>query len=357
MSRFERPNIQHMHGYTWGEQPNDAKTIKLNTNENPMPPSPQVQLALADISADALRTYPQPTADPLRDTLAALHGVQRNNVVITNGGDEALRLAFTTFAGPGALFGMANPSYSLYPVLADIADVTLRPVDLQDDWRLPGNFSDDLVDANLVCVVNPHAPSGTLLSVDDLQHVAAALNGILLIDEAYVDFVDPSLRYQSESLLELDNVLILRTFSKGYSLAGLRLGYLLGHASLIGPIVDKTRDSYNVNHISQQIGLAAISDQAYARSTWDEVRRSRSQLQANLNQLDLPSPPTQTNFILVTVGRGAKLNAQALYEALKERGILVRHFTAERLSDKLRITVGTQEQNQALLTELTDLLS
>jgi histidinol-phosphate aminotransferase len=132
------------------------------------------------------------------------------------------------------------------------------------------------------------------------------------------------------------------------------LGYLLGHASLIGPIVDKTRDSYNVNHISQQIGLAAISDQAYARSTWDEVRRSRSQL---LNQLDLPSPPTQTNFILVTVGRGAKLNAQALYEALKERGILVRHFTAERLSDKLRITVGTQEQNQALLTELTDLLS
>lgn len=357
MSQFERPNIRAMQGYAWGEQPDNVETIKLNTNENPMPPSPQVQLALNNLGADALRTYPQPTADPLRDALAQLHGIERQNLVITNGGDEALRLAFTTFAGPGAVFGMADPSYSLYPVLAEIADVNIRTVALQNDWQLPELFAEDLKDCSLVCVVNPHAPSGNLVGVEKLSQLAAKLSGVLLIDEAYVDFVDPALQYQSETLLAHDNVLILRTFSKGYSLAGLRLGYLLGHHSLIEPVIEKTRDSYNVNYISQQVGLAAIGDQDYARSTWNAVREMRGTLQANLQQLGLVSPPTQANFILATVSDQHALTAQALYLALKERGILVRYFPTQRLRDKLRITIGTPQQNEALVTALTELLT
>jgi histidinol-phosphate aminotransferase len=356
MSRLERPNIRAMHGYAWGEQPDDAETIKLNTNENPFPPSPEVQVALDGLSAESLRTYPQPTADTLRDALAALHGVERSNIIVTHGGDEALRLAFTTFAGPGTVFGMAEPSYSLYPVLAEIADVQVRAVPLDEDWGFPTEFAASLQDAALTCIVNPHAPSGRLIGVDDLLSLADALSGVLLVDEAYVDFVDPELNYHSEALLAQPNVLVLRTFSKGYSLAGLRLGYLLGDAGLITPIIEKTRDSYNVDHVSQLVGCAAISDQDYARSNWEKVRALREALRSNLRALGLHCPESQANFLLATVKPDAQRNAEALYHALKERGILVRYFSSDRLRDKLRITVGTAAQNDALVHALAELL-
>ena len=359
MSRFERPNIQAMQGYTSGEQPNDGKTIKLNTNENPYPPSPTVQAALAAIDVASLRTYPQPTADPLRDTIARLHNLERQNVVITNGGDEALRLALTTFVEPGAVFGMAEPSYSLYPVLANIQDAKILKIDLTDDWQVPDTFCEDLNAANvaLTCVVNPHAPSGTLLGVEQLEQLASGLNGVLLIDEAYADFVDPTIAYNAANLVQrYDNVLILRTFSKGYGLAGLRLGYLLGAASLIEPIIGKTRDSYNIDHLSQTLGLAAILDQPYAQQTWQQVRDEREQLVLNLGQLGLPCTPSQSNFLLAQVPTNSKIGAEQIYQALKQRGILVRYFAAPRLHDKLRITVGTQAQNQQLLVALGEIL-
>lgn len=355
MSRFERSNIKAMRGYSWGEQPDDDRTIKLNTNENPFPPSPRVQEALSALDVGALRTYPQPTADPLRDALADLHGVERNNIVVTNGGDEALRLAFTTFAAPGDIFGMVEPSYSLYPVLANIADLQIVAAPLTGDWRLPQGSAETLHDASLTCLVNPHAPSGHLLALGEVRDLAQALPGILLVDEAYADFVDPALDYRSVDLLECDNVLILRSFSKGYSLAGLRLGYLLGCESLITPIIEKTRDSYNIDHISQQIGLAAIGDQAYARQTWNEVRSMREQLRDDLRKLGLTSPPTQTNFILASVPQGSGPTAAELYAELKRRGILVRYFATDLLADKLRISVGTAEQNAVLLGALGEL--
>jgi histidinol-phosphate aminotransferase len=218
---YERDNIQRMGGYTWGEQPDDARTIKLNTNENPYPPSPRVREALQAFDVDLLRTYPRPTADPLRERIAHLHGLQREHVLITHGGDEALRLAMTTFVDPGAVFGMADPSYSLYPVLADVQDARVTGVPLDGDWGLPDDTADRLnaAGARLTCLVNPHAPSGTLIGADRLCAIARALDGVLLVDEAYVDFVDPDHGYDlAARVRDVPNLLVLRTFSKGYSL-------------------------------------------------------------------------------------------------------------------------------------------
>ncbi len=355
---YERANIRAMQGYSYGEQPEDGRTIKLNTNENPYPASPRVQAALAGVDISSLRTYPQATANPLRKILSELHGVPQDHIVVTNGGDEALRLALTTFVEPGQNFGMAEPSYSLYPVLAQIQDAGVHRVSLSDDWQYPDDFCTQLNQAGvaLTCVVNPHAPSGTLLDIGQLEHMAAELDGVLLIDEAYADFIDPAQGYNTTTLpAQFNNVLILRTFSKGYSLAGLRLGYLLGSPGLIDPIVSKTRDSYNVDHLSQVLGVAAIEDQAYARETWQKVRKQRTLLQNNLRQLGLTSPPSQSNFLLVDVPPECKLSAAQIYAALKQAGVLVRYF--DTLSRKIRITVGTAEENDTLLKALTHLLN
>ena len=360
MSRYERQNIAGMRGYTWGEQPLDTDTIKLNTNENPYPPSPAVANALQKLDDTLLRRYPQPTADALREMIADTHGITPQNIVMTNGGDEALRLAFTTFVEVGSGFGMAEPSYSLYPVLANIHDAPVVRVQLAEDWSLPDDFAATLNHAGvqLTCLVNPHAPSGTMMSTSDLEKAAADLDGILLIDEAYADFVDPAQNYRSFDLIDRhDNVLILRTFSKGYSLAAVRLGYLVGHADLIAPILSKTRDSYNVDLLSQIAGEAAFGDQEYAQNTWSKVRQAREGLRNALHQLGLTSPQSHANFLLVEVPDTVPLSADALYQALKDRGILVRYFDAPGLEDKLRISVGTATENQRLIDTLTELLT
>jgi histidinol-phosphate aminotransferase len=356
---YERDNIRRMAGYQWGEQPLDQRTIKLNTNENPYPPAPGVQSALAGFDVSSLRTYPQPTADRLRDRLATLHGVDRNQLIVTHGGDEALRLAMTTFVDPGGAFGMADPSYSLYPVLAEIQDARVVAVPLTTDWRLPADFADRLnaADVRLTCVVNPHAPSGVLLDAATIADLARRLSGVLLVDEAYVDFVDPALGHDLAPLTrEFDNLLLLRTFSKGYSLAGLRLGYLIGAPGLIEPLIGKTRDSYNVDAISQALGEAAVVERDHAATTWRRVREDRERLRHGLSQLGLEAPPSQSNFLLARVPATSRLGAAGIYAGLKERGILVRYFAVPGLDDRLRITVGTTEQNQRLLDELQGLL-
>lgn len=355
--QYERDNIKAMQGYTYGEQPEQSAVVKLNTNENPYPPSPAVQAALRTMDASLLRRYPAATANPLRDALAALHGLNREQVVLTHAGDEALRLAFTTFVSPQHTFGMTDPSYSLYPVLAAIADARIIAIDHEADWSLPLNLAEqwNAAGVRLACVVNPHAPSGVFYPTATLARLAAALDGVLLIDEAYADFVDPELAYNSTRLIdEFENVLVLRTFSKGYSLAGLRLGYLLGRESLIEPIISKTRDSYNVDSLSQRLGLAAIQDQTYARSTWHKVRAERERQTSELRKLGFSVNPSQGNFLLAEVP--APHAAVNLYEALKSENLLVRYFAHPRLRDSLRITIGTAEENTRLNAALGRLL-
>ena len=356
---YERDNIRRMQGYQWGEQPEGGEAVKLNTNENPYPPSPRVQEALSGLDAQMLRTYPRPTADPLRDHLALMHGLGRDHILVTHGGDEGLRLAMTTFVDPGATFAMAEPSYSLYPVLAQIQNARLFALDLDERWQLPDDTVERLngAGARLTCLVNPHAPSGTLTPADRLADIARSLAGVLLVDEAYVDFVDPPLEHDLTALVrEVPNLLLLRTFSKGYSLAGLRLGYLLGHPALIDPMLSKTRDSYNVDAISQALGEAAVRDRAYAEETWARVRASRQALRNGLLQIGLRPAASQANFLLVQVPPGSRCPARDLYEHLKARHILVRYLDAPRLDDRLRISVGTPEQNQRLIAALEEAL-
>ncbi len=362
---YERANIRRMEGYTWGEQPTHKQVIKLNTNENPYPATDAVATVLRNLKVEDLRRYPQPFANGFRDAAAKLHGVNRDNIMATNGGDELLRLAITTFVDAGQILGMAEPSYSLYPVLAAVQGCQVARIPLKDDWTLPQDFAARLnaEGAKLAFVVNPHAPSGKLVPVKQLRQLAAEFKGVLVIDEAYVDFVDPALEYNAVPLIkEFDNVMLLRTLSKGYSLAGLRFAYGIASASLLEPMLYKTRDSYNTDFLSQQLAQAAMESRDEAAQSWALVRNERVRLTLALEQLGFSVMPSQSNFVLATVPaqHSATDNdslARRLYQQLKDDAILVRYFDQSRLRDKLRITVGTERENTQLLACLARYLN
>ncbi len=355
---YERDNIRRMAGYSYGEQPDDPRIIKLNTNENPYPPSPRVAEVLAAFDIGRLRRYPPPTAAPFRALVAERLRLSPDQVLATNGGDEALRLAVTTFVDPRATFAMAAPSYSLYEVLARVQDCRVESVPLGEDWLLPVDFADTVnaAGARLTCIVNPHAPSGSLLGVAALARLAEAIEGVLLIDEAYIDFVDPALGHDTTPLLrDFDNVLLVRTLSKGYSLAGLRFGFVAGDAGLIEPMAAKVRDSYNQDVLAQELAGAAFADQAYAGKTWERVREDRERLRAALLARGFEVPRSQANFLLATPPDFDQAATAAMFENLKARGILVRYLDHPRLARALRITVGTPAENDALLAALEEM--
>ena len=359
---YERANIRRMHGYAWGEQPDDARVIKINTNENPYAPSPAVQRALDGIDIARLRRYPSPYADDFRAAAAAVLGTRAERIIATNGGDELLRLAITTFLEPGQPLATTRPSYSLYPVLAAVQGCPVLELalakDLEGGFSLPSDLAARANDAGagLFCLVNPHAPSGTLFALDKVERLAADFNGVLLLDEAYVDFVDPALRHDAVQLLDNHpNLLLLRSMSKGYALAGLRFGFGVGCEALLEPMLTKTRDSYNVDLIAQALATAAIADRTWAADNHGKVRTERERLRAGLEALGFTCPPSHTNFLLARVPPGQ--NAAGLKADLDARDILIRHFDADDLRDDLRITVGTTEEDNALLAALADLIA
>eukprot|EP00667_Euglena_gracilis_P010950 EG_transcript_11162 len=345
-----------MHGYTPGEQPSSLDVIKLNTNENPYPPSEPVMDALKNVAAECLRRYPPPDSKKFREVAAQLHGVSPQQIMLTNGGDELLRLLVTTFVDPGRPIGMMDPSYSLCPVLADIQDANCFEVPLAEDWSLPADTAQRMNDAGvqLMFVVNPHAPSGTLTPTAVLDKLAADFKGVLVIDEAYVDFVDPALNHSTVELVRKhNNVLILRSFSKGYSLAGMRCGYGIGALNLIEPMQTKTKDSYNMNYVSQVVATASLANRHLAAETWAKVRAERVRVTAELQALGWSVPPSNSNFVLATVPPSFHGGAAKVAETLKSQNIFVRYFGSfERLKDKLRCTIGTPKENDALLAAL-----
>jgi histidinol-phosphate aminotransferase len=354
---YERANIAAMHGYVPGKQPTSPDAIKLNTNENPYPPCAAVLQALAAVPAEALRRYPPPSADGFRAAAAALHGVAVEQVVAVNGGDELLRLAIATFVEPGAPIGIVDPSYSLYPVLAQAHGSPVVRADAEADGAAPADLAQRMNRAGvkLLLLVNPHAPTGRLEPAARIAQIARDFEGVLLVDEAYVDFVDPAIGHDVVSLIARhDNLLLLRTLSKGYSLAGLRFGYGLGQASLIAPMLWKTRDSYNVDAVAQRLATAALEHRDEAAETWKKVRAERARVQAALASLGFRCGDSQSNFLLARAPSGA--SAPALQQALEQRGVLVRYFAEPRLLDALRVTIGTVEQNDRLLRELAALL-
>ena len=354
---LERSNIEKMKGYTPGEQSAEPGLIKLNTNENPYPASPEVNAALQAIAVKDLRRYPSPMANDFGQEAARLHGVKPENILPTNGGDELLRLALTTFVEIDQSIAITSPSYSLYPVLAEIHGCKIEEIPLEDDWSMPADFAERLINsgAKMAIVVNPHAPSGSLLPVSYFSELASKFPGVLIIDEAYVDFIDPEQNYDSIPLIsEHKNILLLRSLSKGYSLAGLRFGYGIAARELIDPMMFKTRDSYNTDHISQQLASAALRSVIYSRQTWNDVRQSRNSLGEKLNTLGLSCISSQANFLLCQVPES--IGAEALYEQLKNKNILVRYFDQNRLRDKLRISIGSPEENSALIKSIEEIL-
>lgn len=346
MSYF-RPNIEAMEGYTPGEQPDDPSVIKLNTNENPYPPSPAVMRAVAGIAPDHLRRYPNPKGDRFRDAAARIFGVSREQVICGNGMDDILNMTVRAFSGPEAALVYPKPTYTLYGVLGLIEASIVREVPFPPDFSLP---IDGLVQARgrVTYLANPNSPTGTFVPVEQIARLAERIEGVLCVDEAYVDFA-------REDCVKLagtrPNVLVMRTLSKGYSLAGLRFGFAIGHEELIRGLM-KVKDSYNVDAISIAAATAAIEDQAYREQTRQKVISERQRLTAALERLGLPCLPSESNFLLATARRPG---ARDLYEALKRRRILVRYFDSPGIDDKLRITVGTPEQNDALLAALGEL--
>lgn len=335
-----------MVGYVPGEQPADIKIVKLNTNENPYPPSPRIRDVLAAFDLEVLRRYPDPVSRSLRRVIADLHGCVPEQVLVGNGSDEILTLCTRAFVEDLGSIGYFNPSYSLYPVLAAIRDVETRPVELGKnfEWRMPPDYA-----CSLFFLTNPNAPTGVLYPPSAVRAFCEQFQGVVLIDEAYVDF---SSAHCMDLALEFDHVLVLRTLSKSYSLAGLRMGYVVGAVPLIQALF-KIKDSYNLDRLTQEIAVTALQDQAAMRANVERVKQTRRRLALELEKLDFAVFSSAANFLWV---KPPQISASALYQRLAEWRILVRCFSSPRTQDYLRITVGTDSQTDVLLDALRRIL-
>ena len=357
-SSLVRPSVLKLHAYVPGEQPKIKGLIKLNTNENPYPPSPKVLKALRDAVDGRLRLYPSPTAQRLREALAKLHRCEPANLIVGNGSDELLALATRAFVEPEGKSSRSakararvqyfTPSYSLYPVLADIHGAIRNPVSLLPDFAIPS--LDELqhgrqwdFQAALTLVTTPNAPSGRGYSTRQLKELCTAQTGVVILDEAYVDFGEAN---ALELALQLPNVLIARTFSKAYSLCFQRVGYFVGHPELIAAL-DKIRDSYNVNGLGQIAAVATLRDLPYYRKNLTRVKRTRAWLAKELAALGFDTLPSVTNFILT---RPPVFPATEWLRRLRERKLLVRWFNYPEIRDRIRVTIGTQVEARALVT-------
>ncbi len=344
MSYF-RKNIDEMSAYVPGEQPGaDQRVIKLNTNENPYPPSPRVLQVLRETDWTVLRKYPNPMANKVRDIIADMFDLERDNVLCGNGSDELLTLVLRAFVGEGERIAWPTPTYSLYPVLAEIQAAEAVEIPTRDDFTLP---LDELahVDAKVVVICNPSAPTGVFTPVEAITDLADRFGGVVVVDEAYADFGP---RSAVPAVSDKPNVLVLRTLSKSYSLAGLRFGFAVGPPDLIAGLV-KVKDSYNVDAVSIEVAAAALEDQEWMRANVEKIRSERARLTQRLAQLGFDVTPSEANFLLARVPDS---DGAACYEDLKARGILVRYWNLPRLADKVRITVGTPGENDALLAAL-----
>ncbi len=349
MSYF-RPNIDELEGYVPGFQPKDSDVIKLNTNENPYPPSPAVRKAFEEFDLDSLRRYPQPLADDFRNAAASVLNLSPDNIIATNGGDDLLTICIRAFCDPNRPLVYPGPTYSLYPVLARIQNCTALEVQYDE----AGFYNEQellSVNPSLVIICNPNAPTSLFIRPNRLAGLAEKLKGraVLLIDEAYVDFAEASCL---DLVREYENVILLRSMSKGYALAGLRFGFGLADAALVAGL-RKVKDSYNTDALANTLATAVIQDQNWLRETVSKVKVERVRLTEALRTLDFDVPQSSTNFLLA---KTTSLPADQVYELLAAKNIYVRYFDLPGLRDKLRITVGTPDQNNKLIEALKSII-
>ena len=348
---YFRDNITAMSGYVPGEQPQGvSKLIKLNTNENPYPCSPKVRAIIGRAIQQGLQKYPDPTATAFRQQAGELLGVDPDWILCGNGSDDILTIITRALVDSGDVVRYPNPSYVLYKTLAEIQGAEADVVDFQPDWSLGDAFTSPRENLKLAYLANPNSPSGTVIPPEEVAKIADALPCPLLVDEAYVDFAETNCL---KLVAENEKVMVSRTLSKSYSLAGLRFGYLVAQPQLIEQFA-KVKDSYNCDSLSIAGATAAIGDQEWFTNMRQAVLATRDKLTTSLNELGFECVPSQANCVWCN---HPDHPAEQLYQQLKESGVLVRYMSYPNWQDGIRVTVGTDEQIDAFLTVLGGLLA
>lgn len=349
MSRFLHTRYAGLETYTPGEQPRDKQYIKLNTNESPYPPSPEVLAALGPGEVADLRLYSDPEGAGLREKLAGLYGVTPGQVFLSNGSDDILNFAFMAFGEKGTVF--PSLTYSFYPVFANLHQVPYETVPLRED------FSVDVAGLSgkgkLTVLANPNAPTGLALPLDQVEALVASNPGhVVVVDEAYVDFGAAS---AAALLGRYENLLVVMTYSKSRSMAGARLGFALGSRELIADLerLKYATNPYNVNRLTLRLGEAAVDSDPYFRANARRIMATRDKTARALREMGFRLPDSQANFLFVTHPR---IDGARLYQKCRERGILIRHFSDPAIAQYNRVTIGAEEEMETFLTMVRDIL-
>lgn len=345
-----RSNIAAMQGYVPGFQPEDvASWIKLNTNENPYPPSPKVREAILEEVGNegaSLRTYPSASSQKLREAAAELYGFDPSWIIMANGSDEVLNNLIRACASEGDEVGYVHPSYSYYSTLAEIQGTVVCAYGLTEDFRIeafPEKFH-----GKIFFLTTPNAPFGFAFPLSYIEGIARNCDGLLVIDEAYADFADTN---ALALVRKYDNVAVTRSLSKSYALAGMRLGLAIARPEIIAAL-DKIRDHYNLDRLAQAACIASLKDQGYFQESCRRIRETRQWFSDGLRSIGYAVIPSQTNFVFVSP---PDRDGKRVYDGLYSRKILVRHFADPQLTHGLRISIGTREEMEMTLTALTEI--
>ena len=346
---FLKKALEGFQPYVPGEQPPDGEDwVKLNTNESPLPPSPKVIEAIRTAANESLRLYPSPTAAPARAAIANHFGLQAGQVALGNGADELIEMCFRAFVDAGERVAYSTPTYPLLEPLCRVHEVAAAAHPTAEGWTWTTELADD--DAPLKFLVNPNSPTGTWHSRTSVERILVRSQGVVVLDEAYVDFAPEG---RTDLLGKHENLLILRTMSKSYALAGMRVGFALGDAALVAAL-DAVKDSYNMDRLATAAAVAAIEDQDHHRRIVKHVVSERAWLESQLRDEGFEHAPSSANFVFVKPPPGG--TAAAIADALRERRVLIRNYDREPIAGWFRITIGTREQHERLLAALKEIL-
>lgn len=350
MSRYLSPKYQSLKAYVPGEQPRDMEYVKLNTNESPFPPAPEVVAAMTGEQVELLRLYSDPTGKGLKEKLAGLYGIQPQQVFLGNGSDDILNFAFMAFGSKGVAY--PDISYGFYSVFADLHELDKMEIPLKEDFSV--DYREYCGVNRLVVIANPNAPTGMSLPLDQIEEIVKTNpDAVVVIDEAYVDFGGISCYRLID---KYDNLLVVRTFSKSRSMAGGRLGFAMGSKELIDDLekLKYSTNPYNINRLTLRLGEATVDADAYYQKMCSEIVRVREMTTEELKKMGFEVLPSNANFLFA---RHPSLDGEGLYLELKKRGVLVRHFTKQRISQFIRITVGTQKQMECCLNTIKSIMA
>ena len=350
MSRFLDERYSSLAAYVPGEQPQDKKYIKLNTNESPYPPSPETMAAVNLNETERLRLYPDPDGRILTEKIADLYGVESENVFLANGSDDILNFAFMAYCANGRKSYFADITYGFYSVFANLHGSDYTEIPLEDDFSMD---SDKFcgVDGG-VFIANPNAPTGLCLSLDEIEKIVKSNpDNVVVIDEAYVDFGGES---AVNLVKKYDNLLVVQTFSKSRSMAGARLGFAIGSKEIIGDLhkLRYSTNPYNINRLTLAAGAACIDSQSYYDENCKKIIATREYTKTQLEKLGFYVLPSKANFLFA---QSSRVDGGELYLKLKEKGVLIRHFTSERIRNFNRITIGTDEEMQIFIEKVKEI--